>query len=82
MLEAIPEGCTLLIHNHDQSGVVGHIGMILGDPGINISRMQLALLESRKEACMLVNVDQDPGDEVLGALRNSEGMIAVQLVEL
>ena len=82
MLEAIPEGCTLLIHNHDQSGVVGHIGMILGDAGINISRMQLALLESRKEACMLVNVDQDPGEEVLGALRDSEGMIAVQLVEL
>ncbi len=82
MLEAIPEGCTLLLHNHDQSGVVGTIGTILGDAHINISRMQLALHESRGEACMLVNIDQDPGEEVLEALRNTKNMIAVQILEL
>jgi len=82
MLEAIPESWTLLIHNHDQSGVVGNVGTILGNAGINISRMQLALLEERGEACMLVNVDQDPGEEVLAALRDAPSMIAVQLVEL
>jgi D-3-phosphoglycerate dehydrogenase len=82
MLEAIPDGCTLLIHNHDQSGVVGHVGTALGGAGINISRMQLALHESRGEACMLVNIDQDPGEEVLSALREADNMIAVQLLEL
>ena len=82
MLEAIPEGCTLLIHNHDQSGVVGHVGSALGAAGINISRMQLALHESRGEACMLVNIDQDPGEKVLSALREADNMIAVQLLEL
>ncbi len=82
MLEAIPGGWTLLIHNHDQSGVVGHVGTALGGAGINISRMQLALHESRGEACMLVNVDQDPGEEVLSALREADNMIAVQLLEL
>lgn len=82
MLEAIPEGVTLLLHNHDQSGVVGTVGMILGDANINISRMQLALHESRGEACMLVNIDQDPGEKVLSALRNAENMIAVQVLEL
>jgi len=82
MLEAIPEGWTLLLHNRDQSGVVGMIGTVLGNAGINISRMQLALLESRREACMLVNVDQDPGEEVLRALRDADAVIAVQLVEL
>jgi len=82
MLEAIPEGCTLLLHNHDQSGVVGTVGTVLGDAGINISRMQLALHESRGEACMLVNINQDPGEKVLAALRDAENMIAVQLLEL
>ena len=82
MLEAIPEGQTLLIHNHDQSGVVGHVGTILGGAGINISRMQLALHEARGEACMLVNIDQDPGTKVLSSLRDAENMIAVQLLEL
>ena len=82
MLEAIPEGQTLLLHNHDQAGVVGHVGTLLGEAGINISRMQLALHESRGEACMLVNIDQDPGDKVLSALRAAENMITVQLLEL
>lgn len=82
MLEAIPESWTLLIHNHDESGVVGRVGTILGSAGINISRMQLALLEDRREACMLVNIDQDPGEKVLEALRDAPSMIAVQLVEL
>ena len=82
MLEAIPEGYTLLIHNHDQSGVVGRIGTLLGNAGVNISRMQLALHESRGEACMLVNVDQLPSDRVLAALRDDASMIAVQLLEL
>ncbi len=82
MLEAIPEGCTLLLHNHDQSGVVGTVGTILGEANINISRMQLALHESRGEACMLVNIDQDPGEEVLAALRDAKNMIAVQVLEL
>ena len=82
MLEAIPESFTLLIHNHDESGVVGRVGTILGSAGINISRMQLALLEDRREACMLVNIDQDPGEKVLATLRDAPSMIAVQLVEL
>jgi D-3-phosphoglycerate dehydrogenase len=82
MLEAIPEGCTLLIHNHDQAGVVGNVGTLLGDAGINISRMQLALNEARGEACMLVNINRDPGEKVLAALRDAPSMIAVQLVEL
>ena len=82
MLEAIPDGCTLLLHNHDQSGVVGTVGTILGDAGINISRMQLALHESRGEACMLVNINQDPGEKVLAALRDTKNMIAVQVLEL
>ena len=82
MLEAIPDGCTLLLHNHDQSGVVGTVGTILGNANINISRMQLALHESRGEACMLVNIDQDPGETVLAALRDAKNMIAVQVLEL
>ena len=82
MLEAIPDGWTLLIHNHDQSGVVGNVGTLLGSSEINISRMQLALHESRGEACMLVNIDQDPGEAVLSALRDADNMIAVQVLEL
>jgi len=82
MLEAIPEGPTLLIHNHDRPGVVGMLGSALGEEGINISRMQLALIKERSEACMLVNVDVPPSDAVLERLARLPHMITVQLVEL
>lgn len=82
MLEAIPEGPTLLLTNHDRPGVVGMVGTILGEASINIARMQLALVRERGEAAMLVNVDTSPGAEVLEKLRSLPNMIAVQLVEL
>jgi D-3-phosphoglycerate dehydrogenase len=82
MLEAIPEGPTLLIHNHDRPGVVGQVGVLLGEAGVNISRMQLALVRERGEACMLVNVDTAPADAVLERLRDLPHMISAQLVEL
>ena len=82
MLEAIPEGPTLLVHNHDQAGVVGHVGKVLGDAGVNIARMQLALVRERKEAAMLVNVDTVPSDAVLEKLRNIPHIITAKLVEL
>lgn len=82
MLEAIPDGPTLLIHNHDQPGVVGLIGNLLGEAGINISRMQLALVRERAEAAMLVNVDAAPDESVMQKLRDQEHIITAQLVEL
>jgi D-3-phosphoglycerate dehydrogenase len=82
MLEAIPEGPTLLLHNHDQAGVVGTVGSILGEAGINISRMQLGLVAEREEAAMLVNVDSIPPESVMEQLQNVPHMITAKLLEL
>jgi D-3-phosphoglycerate dehydrogenase len=82
MLEAIPEGPTLFILNKDQPGVVGTVGTALGEAGINISRMQLALQPERGEAAMLVNIDHFPDAKTLERLRGIANMISVQLVDL
>jgi D-3-phosphoglycerate dehydrogenase len=82
MLEAIPEGPTLFIQNHDEPGVVGSVGTALGKAGINISRMQLGLVLERREAAMLVNVDRAPGGDELEKLRSLPNMISIQLLDL
>jgi D-3-phosphoglycerate dehydrogenase len=82
MLEAIPEGPTLYIQNHDEPGVVGTVGAMLGDAGINISRMQLGLVPERREAAMLVNIEPAAPEAVLEKLRSLTNMISVQLVDL
>jgi len=82
MLEAIPEGPTIFLRNHDRPGVVGMVGSVLGEAGINISRMQLALVPDRREAAMLVNVDAAPPESVLERLRGEDQVIDAQVVEL
>ncbi len=82
MLEAIPEGPTLLIFNDDQPGVVGSVGTLLGEAGVNISRMQLALHLERDEAAMLVNIGADLPDEILERLRALPQVISADLLEL
>ena len=82
LLEAIPEGPTLLIQNLDQPGVVGHVGGVLGDAGINISRMQLGLLPDGSEALQLLNVSPAPPGEVLERLRGLEAVVQVSLIDL
>jgi D-3-phosphoglycerate dehydrogenase len=82
MLEAIPDGPTIFIQNRDQAGVVGLVGTVLGEEGINISRMQLALVRERGEALMLVNVDARPKESVMERIRSEPHIISAQLVEL
>jgi D-3-phosphoglycerate dehydrogenase / 2-oxoglutarate reductase len=82
MLEAIPEGPTLFIQNRDLPGVVGVVGTALGEAGINISRMQLALQPQRGEAAMLVNVNPAPSQKVVETLRGMPHAISVQLLDL
>ena len=81
-LEAIPEGPTLFLQNHDEPGVVGTVGTLLGEEGINISRMQLALLREERQAAMLINIDARPGETVMERLRAIPHMMTAQLVEL
>ncbi len=71
---------SLFILNHDQPGVVGTVGTLLGEAGVNISRMQLALKGGL--AAMLVNIDTSPAEAVLESLRNLENVISADLLEL
>ena len=82
ILEAVPEGPTLFVQNYDEPGVVGTMGTLLGEEGINISRMQLALLRSEGQAAMLINIDSNPGPAVMERVRALPHVITAQLVEL
>ena len=66
----------------DDAGVVGQVGSVLGEGGINISRMQLALDTDRSEAAMLVNINAAPTDETVEKLRNLPNMISAQILDL
>ncbi|KAH6617825.1 D-isomer specific 2-hydroxyacid dehydrogenase [Chaetomium sp. MPI-SDFR-AT-0129] len=61
-----PEGTLLVLHNFDQPGKIGNVGMVLGQHGVNINFMQVAALDG-KGAGLAV-----PGDVVDGPLETKD----------
>jgi L-serine deaminase len=81
-IEAVPAGYLIAIHNRDVPGVVGKIGTLLGDGGVNIGRIHLSRDRQGAEAFSLINVDSEPGAKVLDALRAIPGVTSVKLIQL
>ncbi len=56
----------------DQPGVIGRVGTILGDRGINIENMQVGILKKLGKASMVIGTEQAVPQEVVEALRADE----------
>src|SRR2546430_1221181 len=56
-IEAIPRGSMLVMHNRDVPGVIGRVGTILGEHGVNISAFHLGRRERGGEAMAVMQVD-------------------------
>src|SRR5215203_6005013 len=81
-LEATPHGHMLVTRNHDVPGVIGGIGTILGQGGVNISRFHLGRRERGGEAMAVIEVDAPLSRETLQSLRSLEQVISAQPIEL
>ncbi|PNU21750.1 phosphoglycerate dehydrogenase [Geothermobacter hydrogeniphilus] len=78
-LETSPEGPILILYNHDQPGVVGYIGQLLGEAEINIARMNLA--RGSGEALTVLNIDTPIPDDVLERIRSHQAIrSAIQVI--
>ena len=81
-LEAIPDGHLLVMRNRDVPGVIGKVGTILGENGVNISRFHLGRRERGGEAMAVIEVDAPLSKETLQSLRALEQVISAQPIEL
>ena len=81
-IEAIPEGHILVLRNIDKPGVIGRLGTYLGTHSINIARMELGRESVGSEAIALLNIDDEPSEEVMQGLRKLENIISAEKVNL
>ena len=81
-LEAVPDGFILILHNRDVPGVVGAVGTLLGEVGINIAGLQLGRERSGGMAISLVHVDERIPEPVMQRLRTLPSIVSADLVEL
>lgn len=81
-LERPLAGDVLITHHHDQPGVIGRMGTILGNYQVNIAGMQVGRHERGGEALMVTNVDDVIPAEALAELEAIPGIGRVFVVSL
>ena len=81
-LEAVPRGHLLVMRNRDVPGVIGSVGTILGQNGVNISRFHLGRHAPGGDAIAVIEVDAPLSREALQSLRSLEQVISATPIEL
>jgi len=81
-VEARPHGVVLVLENRDRPGMVGRIGTLLGDHGVNIATMSLSRNQAGGTALTVLNLDTAPDATLLEQIRVSEDIHSAQVIEL
>ena len=81
-IEAIPRGHMLVMRNRDVPGVIGRVGTILGEHGVNISRFHLGRRERGGEAMAVIEVDGAIDIETVDELCQQNEIISVRNIDL
>src|SRR5687767_2627200 len=81
-IEAVPHGHMVVMHNQDVPGVIGRVGTIFGERGVNISRFHLGRRERGGEAMAVIEVDAPLQPDTLDQLRSLPPVISAIEIEL
>ncbi|MHC1566990.1 MAG: phosphoglycerate dehydrogenase [Candidatus Syntropharchaeia archaeon] len=81
-VDAVPSGYMLISKHINKPKVIGPVGLILGEKGINISGMQVGGGKIGEEAIMVLNIDSSVPKDVLKKVEEVDGIIDVKLVML
>jgi len=81
-VEARPHGVVLVLENTDRPGMVGRIGTLLGEHGVNIATMSLSRNQAGGTALTVLNLDTTPSEELLSEIRASEDIHSAQVIQL
>ncbi|MDG2123981.1 MAG: phosphoglycerate dehydrogenase [Verrucomicrobiales bacterium] len=81
-VEADPEGTILLVENDDTPGIVGRVGTLLGENGINIAQMSLSRNVEGGRALAVLNLDSAPDKSLRPSLESLPGVLSTKLLSL
>ena len=81
-VDVVPEGSLVILRNRDVPGVIGRVGTILGDAGVNIGEYHQSRLEAGGEALAAISVDGRLPGPLTAALAALPEVIEVRQVDL
>jgi D-3-phosphoglycerate dehydrogenase len=77
-----PAGHMLVSIHIDKPGMIGRVGTLLGERGINIGGMNVGRLQRGGRSVMVLSVDNPIPPEVMDEIRQIDGITSATLVEL
>lgn len=80
-IDASPYGPALVLSNRDIPGVIGKVGTLLGERGINIAEWQMGRNTPGGMAISFINIDSPASDQVLQELRALSPILDVRQVK-
>jgi D-3-phosphoglycerate dehydrogenase / 2-oxoglutarate reductase len=77
-----PSPHMLVVRNEDRPGMIGVVGTVLGEAGINIADMDVGQSSTGAAAMMVVSTSDPVPADVADRLRATDGVVSVHLVDL
>jgi D-3-phosphoglycerate dehydrogenase len=81
-LEARPDGTVLIMQNRDVPGVIGQVGTLLSEYGVNIGEWRLGRDRPGGDALSFINLDGYPSEAALRALSDIDAVTQATVVHL
>ncbi|MET0397912.1 MAG: phosphoglycerate dehydrogenase [Longimicrobiaceae bacterium] len=81
-VDVAPRGTLVVLRNHDVPGVIGRVGTVLGEAGVNIAEYHQARLQAGGEALAAISVDGRVPAEVLERLGSLPEVLDVRQVDM
>ncbi len=81
-IEAPLQGFLLFVRNSDVPGVIGKLGTVVGEHGVNIANFALGRTEGGGSALAVMEIDDEPTPALLKQLRAVEAVHEVRPVSL
>lgn len=72
----------LLVVNDDTPGMIGRLGTLLGEAGINIANMAVSRNRPSARALMVLTVDSPIPPDLLARIRSEKGFVEARFIEL
>jgi D-3-phosphoglycerate dehydrogenase len=81
-LEAYLDGILLVFRHRDVPGIIGAVGTIFGQHGVNIAQMAVGRATAGGEAVGVLNLDSQPSPEALAEVRQHPAITSAIVVHL
>jgi D-3-phosphoglycerate dehydrogenase len=81
-VDVVPEGTLLVIPNTDRPGMIGRVGTLLGDDGINIVGMQVGRKERGERAVMVLSLEEAVPPATIAKLDAMEDLFGARQIDM